>query len=442
MLGQLDAHQQPAVRAAVDAELRGAGDAARDQIAADAGEIVEDQLALRLATRLVPGRAELTAAADVGEHEGAAALQPQLADDAGIIRRVRHLEAAIGGHQRGRAAVFRHAITMDDEIRHPGAVGRYGLELLDDEPGCVEARGERLHRHRRCVARQVERHQPRRRGEAGHREITLVRGDVGGDEIDRQIVRQRQGAPLPAMALRREHHRAAADIVIDRGNHRIPGDPDIVAVDRLPRRGRIDRRRRRGAVTHRRQRQRGERPFRHPAPRLAGAYDQAAVDQPLYLDLVRHGELRRRAARFPKQDVGGEEGLGAGDHHRAIALPVNLDRGPDADVVGRAAIDLLRRRQRLAALHDLDHHRIARLGQRPLAPVPRDDQRIGIDPVGILLGRGQIEPALDKPRRDEIEFAQRGRILAAFAERHEATAFIGLQAGDALPHPLPALRRR
>ena len=45
------------------------------------GEVVVDHLALRLQAGLVPGRPELAAAADVGEHVDAAVLEPQLAGD-------------------------------------------------------------------------------------------------------------------------------------------------------------------------------------------------------------------------------------------------------------------------------------------------------------------------------------------------------------------------
>ena len=53
-------------------------DLVRDQILRDRREVVVDHLAVRLETRLVPRRSELAAAADVGEHEHAAALEPQL----------------------------------------------------------------------------------------------------------------------------------------------------------------------------------------------------------------------------------------------------------------------------------------------------------------------------------------------------------------------------
>ena len=85
VLGDLDAHEQAAVGAAVDAEAAGRGDLAGDEILADGGEVVVDALAVGLQAGLVPGGAELAAAADVGQDVDAAALQPELAEDAGVV---------------------------------------------------------------------------------------------------------------------------------------------------------------------------------------------------------------------------------------------------------------------------------------------------------------------------------------------------------------------
>ena len=78
---------------------RGAGDAAPDQILGDRDEIVEGALALALQRGLVPFRAELAAAADIGDDIDAALLEPQLAERAGIGRGHRHLKPAIAVEQ-------------------------------------------------------------------------------------------------------------------------------------------------------------------------------------------------------------------------------------------------------------------------------------------------------------------------------------------------------
>ncbi len=86
-LGELDAHQQAAVGTAHDAEVARGGDFSGDQILGHRLEVIVNVLALGLETGLMPGRSELAAPADIGQHEGAALFQPQLADRAGIVGR-------------------------------------------------------------------------------------------------------------------------------------------------------------------------------------------------------------------------------------------------------------------------------------------------------------------------------------------------------------------
>ena len=97
-------------------------------------------LAVGLEAGLVPCGAELAAAADVGEDVDAAALEPELADDAGVARGLGDLEAAVGGHEGGVGAVVLDVLAVDDEVGDLGAVGGGGLELFDDEVGGVELR--------------------------------------------------------------------------------------------------------------------------------------------------------------------------------------------------------------------------------------------------------------------------------------------------------------
>src|SRR5262249_29443768 len=76
MLRHRNAHEEPAVRAPLDSELRGIGEAARDEILRDRREIVVRQLTMLLPHREVPAGTELAAAADIGENELPALLQP------------------------------------------------------------------------------------------------------------------------------------------------------------------------------------------------------------------------------------------------------------------------------------------------------------------------------------------------------------------------------
>ena len=120
---------------------RGRGDAAGDEVFADGGEVVVDALAVGLEAGLMPGGAELAAAADVGEHKDAAVLEPQLADVGRVAGRLGDLEAAVGVEQRGVGAVELHVLGVDDEVGNLGAVLGGGFILLDHVVGGVELRG-------------------------------------------------------------------------------------------------------------------------------------------------------------------------------------------------------------------------------------------------------------------------------------------------------------
>ncbi len=99
---------------------------------ADGGEVVIDALAVGFEAGLVPGGAELAAAADVGEDVDAAVLEPELAEGAGVGGRVGDLEAAVCGEERGVGAVVLEVFAVDDEVGDLGAVFGGGVELLDD----------------------------------------------------------------------------------------------------------------------------------------------------------------------------------------------------------------------------------------------------------------------------------------------------------------------
>src|SRR6185437_11761812 len=114
------------------------------QILRHRGKVVVDDLSLDAQARLVPFRAEFTAAADVGQDVRAALLEPKFAFNSGIARRAGDLESAVGGHQRGRRAVKYNVLAMDDKVRNPGSVGGCSLELLDDILRSVELWRQRL----------------------------------------------------------------------------------------------------------------------------------------------------------------------------------------------------------------------------------------------------------------------------------------------------------
>ena len=73
MLGDHCTHQQPAITAALRTELLHSGDAAVHQIGCHRSEVLGNQVTARAHRLGVPAGAVLAAAADVGQHKGAAA---------------------------------------------------------------------------------------------------------------------------------------------------------------------------------------------------------------------------------------------------------------------------------------------------------------------------------------------------------------------------------
>src|SRR5207247_1471408 len=108
--------------AAADSQVLRTGNAFLDQLLGDRGEIVVDALAMLFQAGAVPRGPELPSAANVGEHEDAAALQPRRARRAAVVGSVRDLESAVRAEQGGVGAVVFHAVAMDDEEGNLGAI--------------------------------------------------------------------------------------------------------------------------------------------------------------------------------------------------------------------------------------------------------------------------------------------------------------------------------
>ena len=104
----------------------------------DGGEVLVDPVAVLPQARPVPVGPVLPAAADIGHHEGAAALEPGLAHDRQVVDSQGHLEAAVavehGGHRTGGRPA-------DLEVGHARAVLGDGRVLGDDDAPGVEALG-------------------------------------------------------------------------------------------------------------------------------------------------------------------------------------------------------------------------------------------------------------------------------------------------------------
>src|SRR5665811_934932 len=96
MLLHLDAHEQAAVGAALNAQMRRGCDATGDEILADGSKVVVDALAIDVQTGLMPGGPKFATAANVGQHIHVAWLEPKPAHGGRIARRFGNFESAIG----------------------------------------------------------------------------------------------------------------------------------------------------------------------------------------------------------------------------------------------------------------------------------------------------------------------------------------------------------
>ena len=138
-----------------------------------------------------------------------------------------------------------------------------------------------------------------------------------------------------------------------------------------------------------------------------------------------------------------EEGGAAVDQRlRDPAVGLAQQGGADPHVGCRAAIDLLRLRFGLAALHPLQHEGIAGLRQGARTPVPGHQHRVGVQPFHVLLAAGEVEAAGDEAAGGGVELADLHRVAAAVGELDEAAGLLRRQAGRPLEDPVAAFGLR
>ena len=219
-LCQHHTHEQTAIRAAHDAEMLGGGHTAIDQVFGHGDEIIIDDLALGLQASLVPGGAELAAAADIGQHIRAALLQPETPANPRIGRAHGDLEAAIAIEQCRRRPVERDAVLVDDKVRDRRAITRNREMLLHLQAFSIKLFRQAFERADLTRA-DIITQQGIRRQEVliieEHRIGILVgKGDPGLTGR----ARQRQIRCRPAVHGRFDHHHLAAHILIDRQERR------------------------------------------------------------------------------------------------------------------------------------------------------------------------------------------------------------------------------
>ena len=139
----------------------GARHAAFHEVGGNSGEIIMRQPFSGVTAGIVPARTELAAAADIGLHRGAAALQPELAECGVVMRLHRKAEAAIGAHidrciaglGGGTGLHIGNALAVDRNRLMAGddeSVGGKGLRRLLQDGGAGDAfdQQQRWRRHR------------------------------------------------------------------------------------------------------------------------------------------------------------------------------------------------------------------------------------------------------------------------------------------------------
>ena len=159
----------------------GRGDLRAHEVFGDRDEVVVAALLVFADRGLVPRRAELAAAADVGDHQHAAALVPRQPEAARVPRLHRHLEAAIAVEQRRVVAIVAAALGADDEVRHLRPVGAGGEALFSRHAVAVEV-ARALLEHLQFVRAGARQHQ-----RVGRQEVGVGDPVVLGERIVRHM---------------------------------------------------------------------------------------------------------------------------------------------------------------------------------------------------------------------------------------------------------------
>mmetsp|Transcript_40208 Transcript_40208/g.93844 ORF Transcript_40208/g.93844 Transcript_40208/m.93844 type:complete len:650 (-) Transcript_40208:97-2046(-) len=446
------ASQQPAVGAALAAELRGGCDAACDEIPRDRLKVLEGLVAILLERRLVPPGPVLAAAANVGLHVRVALLKPRRAGASAVAGSEGDLEASIAVEQGRRRAVERHVGARDQEIGHLRAIGGSREELLRREPLGVEEGGQRLQRLHLLGRDGVG------DGEGGGLGVALARhpDGVGALRVHRREARrhahlaselplQRKGAVgvLPEAAL-------GNDVVETREEQVVLRLSAALERHALRRREqRREQRRDRSVVRRRHEARDGRREHRScrvAEPRRAQR-DQQLVGESA--DGRVGGHADGREGRLADLELVARRV----ESERAVAqlvavAAVEVGRTSDRDVRLLALVDLGRLAEGRAAL-PLEHGaRVARVRHLGLAESAADQQRVTVLVRELRLGLRQLEAAIarsDERLRIEVELARDLSVGAAARERdhHALLTHLGplVKERRAAPHPRDAVGR-
>src|SRR5262245_11034733 len=144
------ANQEPAIAPAMAGKPLRAGDAASHEIGCNGGQVVLRAPLMLTDAGIVPGGAELPAAADIGNHIDAAVLEPGFADICVIARKQRNEEAAVSIDNSWCVAIAGEIPGSNLKIGNEYAVIGKRLVLCDGESGRIETR-RRLLEQLRCL---------------------------------------------------------------------------------------------------------------------------------------------------------------------------------------------------------------------------------------------------------------------------------------------------
>eukprot|EP00964_Phaeocystis_antarctica_P159916 scaffold131150_cov66-Phaeocystis_antarctica.AAC.1 len=390
-------------------------DAARHQVTRDRLEVLVSLVPLLTQRSLVPARAVLAAAADVGDGLDASARKPRGTKAARVCGGEGDLEASVTVEQRGVGAVQRHVLGCEKEVGHLRAIGRRGKVLRARVPRRVEHRGQGL--ERLGVRARV--------GRARHLERSGAQ-EAGAVEPD--IVRVVRPDGTHAHALTHRHRHATASLVAPACGS-VPPEAELgthVAA-------RLEDERCR-AVSMRLEEHRGCRPVAlHHVLERGGEQSARRILPPA-----------RRLGRCPcraEQQCGllaeGAQGGVVGDGHPAegrgvvcggeaqVGRAVELLRLVEGDraqlelVHGPAAVMVRVLLERRASPPRLDDARVARVGERRAGAVKvgSDENLVTPAEAHLALGGGRgAEASLDEGAAAQIELAHHSGVGAARRE--------------------------
>ena len=329
---------------------------------------------------------------------------------------------------------------MNHEVRHRLAVRAPGDVLADLQIIGPKTRRQRLEQGQR-IRPGVVLAQPVRRDVIlvidQHRFGMRIRRREGHRAVIRQW--QRLGAPLAGLGVHAEAQDATLNILQQR--HVKAAARDGYALDARPVVRRVNRlnARQLAGCPNRRHVNRQQRSLRKSPPRdfpcVAQREQDSAGIKPGQVDRLR----QRQSLEFP---VAADEVVRAGvkrqrlgDHSQHLLAGIHHARR-DADVLVASLENRLGLGQRRAAFPALGHTRVTGLGQRALAPVGADEQRVAVEPSDVGLGLRQLKTALDEALGQGVELAMHRRIGSAARQLDEAALVAGSEPVDAFVNPV------